>query len=60
MEQEKQNIDPVWCRRQINQVITEQRQAVKKNRRQKKGDGGSAIGEREVYRQAHRGEKVML
>ena len=25
MEQEKQNIDPVWCSRQMNQVITETR-----------------------------------
>lgn len=37
MEQEKLNIDPVWCRRQINQVITEQRWEVEKNGRLKKG-----------------------
>lgn len=37
MEQEKLNIDPVWCRRQINQVRTEQRWEVEQNGRLKKG-----------------------
>lgn len=37
MEQEELNIDPVWCRRQINQVITEQRWEAEKTGRLKKG-----------------------
>lgn len=37
MEQEKLNIDRVWCRRQINQVITELRWQVEQNGRLKKG-----------------------
>lgn len=37
MEQEELSIDPVWCRRQINQVTTEQGWEAEKNGRLKKG-----------------------
>lgn len=60
MGQEKQNLDPVWCRRLINQVIREQTREVGKNGRQKKEGGGSSVSEREFCRQAERGEKVMV